>query len=143
MKPSTAHPNDNATAVARKKKAGLAGTVTSNAGNSGVPGIDSLQNWVGQFTASGFDPNGNAETVWPYAMVGKPPESNSASHIRVPIIPVTVVLLDSNGKPAHDSQTGVLLSLSVTPTITDAVIHSPLFESVQYTSGTGQFNDQM
>jgi hypothetical protein len=56
VKPSTAHRNDNATAVARKKNAGLAGTVTSNASNSGVPGIDSLQNWVGQFTASGFDP---------------------------------------------------------------------------------------
>lgn len=100
-----------------------------------VPNIDSLANWTDQFSAPGFDFNGNSQDVWPYSMVGAPPESGHTTVIRAPIIPVTVQLLDSSGK--------VALTQTVTRDIINAVLNSPMFQSSIYTSGIGQFNDQM
>ena len=138
-------PQNNSPAVKAMvmKKAGLIDPAATPAASSGVPGIDSLQNWTGQFTSPGFDSNSNPQSVWPYAMVGSAPESNRTSVIPNPIIPVTIKLLDASGHVATDPNTGALLVLKVTPAITDAVLHSPLLEPVQFTSGFGQFNDQM
>ena len=116
---------------------------TATAAMSSVSGIDSLTNWTDQFTEPGFDGAGNPQSVWPYAMVGDPPESNHATHIHAPIIPVTVQLLDASGNVAHDPTSGAALIMTVTPGIKDAVIHSPMFESDKYTSGRGQFTDQL
>ena len=51
------------------------GIKTSSLKKSGVPGIDSLVNFVDQFVADGFDTAGNPQSVWPYSMVGpqRPP----------------------------------------------------------------------
>jgi hypothetical protein len=50
---------------------GKNGGITKNAAtaNAGVPGIDSLANWTGQFTAPGFDGNNNPQSVWPFQIV--------------------------------------------------------------------------
>jgi hypothetical protein len=110
---------------------------------SSVSGIDSIVNWTDSFTLAGYDRAGNPQSVWPYAMVGNPPESHRTTHIRAPIIPVTVRVVDASGNVLHDPDTGAALVQTVTPGIVDAVVHSPMFENVTYTSGTGQYNDQM
>lgn len=133
--PKSGH--EGTTAMAAKKTNGRAAMA------SGVPGIDSIVNWTGQFTLPGFDPNGNPQSVWPYSMIGNSPESNRTTLIPASVIPVTVNLLDASGNIAKDPTSGALLTQTVTPAVKDAVLHSPMFEPVQYNSGTGQFNDQM
>ena len=117
-------------------------TRTSSRSRSGVPGIDSIANWTDQFIADGFDDVGNPKSVWPYSMVGAPPESGRTTRIHAPIIPVTVELLDASGRVGRTS-TGAPLRTIVTRDIIDDVKHSPVFERFKYTSGTGQFNDQL
>ena len=41
-----------------------------------VPGIDSLANFTGGYTANGFDAKGKWNTTWTYAMIGNPPSGN-------------------------------------------------------------------
>jgi hypothetical protein len=109
------------------------------AASVGVPGIDSVANWVGQFTAPGFDPNGNPQSVWPFSMVGHSPQSGISTTIRAPIIPVVVDLLDANGNIAVTS-TGAKLSINPAPII-KPIVKSPIFASFQYYSGFTQFTD--
>ncbi|MBV8207017.1 MAG: hypothetical protein JO041_09515 [Acidobacteria bacterium] len=139
---SNAVPSSGSAAVKGLGPSGRGGTIAAAATN-GVAGIDSLQNWTGQFFAEGFDPAGNPQSVWPYAMVGNQPETNSTATINAPIVPVTIELLNPSGHVAHDPTTGALLRLTVTDEIRDAVVHSPMFEAVQFNSGTGQFGDEM
>src|SRR4051794_6234450 len=40
----------------------------------GIPNIDSLVNFNGQYFTDGSDPNGNPNRRWFYNMVGNPPE---------------------------------------------------------------------
>ena len=110
-----------------------------SAASLGVPGIDSVINWVGQFTAPGYDPNGNPQSVWPFSMVGHSPQSGRSSEIRAPIIPVVVDLLDAKGNIAVTS-TGVSLTIDPAPII-KPVLKSPMFASFQYYSGFTQFTD--
>ena len=65
--------------------------------NNGIPGIDSLVNWNGDFHANGVDQNGVPRTLWLYNMIGNPPENGGTTRFNAPIVPVTVVLLDANG----------------------------------------------
>lgn len=124
-----------------RPRSGLRTPITTQAATlASVPNIDSLANWTDQFSASGFDFNGNPQDIWPYSMVGAPPESGRTTVIRAPIIPVTVQLLGPDGKVATFN--GVPLILSVTPDITKAVLNSPIFQPWIYTSGIGQINDQ-
>ncbi|ABF42120.1 hypothetical protein Acid345_3119 [Candidatus Koribacter versatilis Ellin345] len=111
--------------------------------NSGVSGVDTLENWTDSFTEPGFDNAGNPQSVWPYAMVGNAPESHRTTVINAPIIPVTLQVVDASGNVVHDPDTGAPLIQKVTPDIVNAVFGSPLFEPFPYTSGFGQFNDQM
>jgi hypothetical protein len=107
---------------------------------AGVPGIDSVQNWVGTFTAAGYDFFGNPQSLWPYSMVGNAPETGRTTTIRSPVIPVTVELLDVNGHLAKDAS-GAALRNVVPGSITSAVVESPVFEPFHYMTGTTQFND--
>ena len=100
--------------------------------NSGVAGIDSITNFVSQFSAPGFDPNGNPQSVWPFSMVGRAPQTGIQTTFRAPIIPVILDLLDKNGNVAH----------SVDPTsLVQPVVQSPVFTSTQWFSGSGQYPD--
>ena len=107
-----------------------------------VPGIDSLANWTGQFTAPGFDPNDNPQSTWSFAMVGGAPEAGGTTTINAPIIPVTVRLLDQNGHVAR-TKNGTRLILRSSGPLASAVVNSPIFQPFSYTSGVGQYNDQM
>jgi hypothetical protein len=133
VKARTAHRAEAARFGANKS---FNSTATSTAAaTSGLPGIDSLINWSDQFEARGFDSNGNPQSVWPYTMVGTPPESGTSSTITAPVVPVSVDLLNADGS--------VAVTFGPSRQIVNAVLQSPLFESYAYTSGTGQYNDQM
>ncbi|HZV58828.1 MAG TPA: hypothetical protein VFF42_00705, partial [Candidatus Eremiobacteraceae bacterium] len=81
------------------------------------------------------------QSVWPYTMVGTPPESGIATHIHAPIVPVDLELLGRDGKVAVFH--GHPLRFIDTPEIVKAIVNSPVFENFSYASGTGQFNDVM
>ncbi len=131
MKPSTLHSDQNL------KRNGVTKNALSfkTAASSGIPGIDSIVNWSDQFNYAGFDGNGNAQSVWPYTMVGNPPESGRTTSIRAPIVPVTVELLGPDGS--------VALTFGPDGNVTSNALASPEFTPFIYTNGVGQFNDQM
>ncbi len=104
-----------------------------------VPGIDSLKNWTGSFTEPGFDGNGNPQSVWPYAMVGRAPQQGGKITLPAPVIPVIVDLLDANGKVAI-SQSGIPLTFDPRPQV-KLVLQSPIFEKWPYTTGRTQWTD--
>jgi hypothetical protein len=137
--PKTAHVGSSSVAFGTTKK--YAGTGVKNDSTSGLPGVDSVANWSDQFTAAGFDSNGNPQSVWPYTMVGTPPESGRSTNIKAPIVPVTVDLLGPDGKVAVYK--GHPLTFAPDTGIVKAVVNSPMFEPFQYLSGFGQFDDQM
>lgn len=117
-----------------------AGSATRNGGIStaaavGVPGIDSRVNWTDQFSSQGYDGNGNPQSVWPYAMVGLPPESGATTRFLAPVVPVTIDLLGPTGTVAY--------SFGPTRGIIKAALNSPEFKPNTYTNGAGQLNDQI
>ncbi|HST11098.1 MAG TPA: hypothetical protein VLL05_12035 [Terriglobales bacterium] len=113
-----------------KANAGL-----KTAATVGLPGVDSVVNWSDSFTSPGYDFFGNPQSVWPYTMVGTPPESGRPVNINAPVIPVTVDLLAADGSVAVTFATG--------RTIVNNMVNSPVFQPWIYTNGIGQFNDQM
>jgi len=115
---------------------GIVGNGGSGGGNSGsgVPGIDSLTNWTGSFTAPGYLPDGTPNSTWNFAMVGRPPERGDSTVINAPVIPVFVDLLGPDGR--------VLLTADPTGYV-QPVVRSPMFQPFLYDSGFTQFNDAM
>jgi len=111
------------------------GGVSTAAATSSLPGVDSVLTWSDQFMTPGFDTSGNPQSVWPYTMVGNPPESGDQAFINSPIVPVTVDLLGPDGKAVFTTRPG--------GDVIKNVLGSPEFQPFIYTSGIGQFNDQM
>jgi hypothetical protein len=100
----------------------------------GIPNIDSIPNFSGKYHADGFDPNGNANKQWVYNTVGNPPQQGGTTTIRVPIIPVSLDLLNPDGSLfIHDDAAS-----DVPPTL-----NSPLFQNANYSSSSTptQFDD--
>lgn len=102
--------------------------------SDGVPGIDSLPNFVDAFTAPGFDDHGNAQSTWPYEMVGASPDRGIASPITAPVIPVVVDLLLPDGS--------VFLSFDGSDDV-QPVLASPIFQPSTTPTGFTQFTDGM
>ena len=117
-----------------KQAAANAGRAGAAKASSGLPGIDSLVNWSGSFTAPGFDGQGNPQSVWPFTMVGNSPESGHPSFINSPIIPVIVDLLGPSGS--------IAFTFDGRPHV-QPVVASPEFQPFLYSSGVSQFNDAM
>jgi hypothetical protein len=105
-------------------------------------GIDSIVSFSSQFTADGFDFDGNPQSVWPYTMVGRDPSLNRTTRFNAPIIPVTVELLDENGNVGKTA-TGAPLRMVTGSDTLSSTLHSPVFEKFPYTSGNTQFTDGM
>lgn len=106
----------------------------------GVPGVDSLVNFTGQFTAPGFDSDGNPQSVWPFEMVGLAPERGQTTVIDAPIVPVVLDLLDANGQIATFNG----LPLTFDPRgLVQPVLRSPVFQRFPYLAGNTQFADGM
>src|SRR5450432_1304383 len=139
LSPKTMHSADASFTGGRVKYLPNGTKITSSA-TAGLPGVDSVTNWSDQFTEPGYDFFGNPQTVWPYTIVGTPPESGQTTTFRAPIIPVTVDLLGPDGTIATFN--GQPLTFVPTPAIVSAIVKSPVFQPWFYSSGTGQFNDQ-
>ena len=99
--------------------------------NGPLPGLNSIVNWTADFRTPGFDPFGNPQSLWLYAMIGNPPQTHGATWINAPVIPVSVELHDANGKPRVIN--GHPLVSVVTPFITP-FLNSPVFSNASYTS---------
>jgi hypothetical protein len=112
-------------------------SLTVNGRHSGLKGIDSIVNFTGQYTFPGFDSNGNPQSVWPWAMIGRSPRSSAITLIGAPIIPVSLDLRDANGNPRF---------VNGKPLISDAtqfvnqVVNSPIFHPVKWS--TSEFPTQ-
>jgi len=104
------------------------------AANKGLSGIDSLVNFTGQFSTFGYDPFGNPNTQWQYAMVGNPPERGGTTMFKAPVIPVSLDLRDANGNS--------LYYYDATQYV-DAIMNSPIFQDSSYSSSDKptQFTD--
>jgi len=100
----------------------------------GVPGIDSLPNFVDAFTAPGFDDHGNPQSTWPYAMIGSSPDRGLTTTLTAPIIPVVVDLLLPDGS--------IFLSFDGSHDV-QPVLASPLFQPSTTPTGFTQFTDGM
>jgi hypothetical protein len=100
--------------------------------NKGVPGLNSIVNFTSSFNAQGVDPNGNPQTNWPFAMVGRAPPGGQETDFRAPIVPVVLDLLDANGHIVMEDDPRNFI---------DPVTDSPVFTPAQWFSGFGQFTD--
>jgi hypothetical protein len=112
----------------------------ASAFGGGVPGIDSLVNFTGQFYSPGLDPNGNPQSVWYYSMVGNSPELGGTTTVSAPIIPVKVELLNQEGEVRHVR--GARL-VSDPKGLVEGVLQSPVFQNSSFSSSRGptQYND--
>jgi hypothetical protein len=131
----------NSTMPGALNKAALQTLLKSAKKGSGLPGVDSVVNFTGQFSAPGVDGNGNPQSTWLYSMVGNAP-GRGETDIDAPLVPVTVKLLDANGNQAYDPTSGQ-------PLISDPhdkvrlTLQSPVFDSALFTSSRRetQFTD--
>lgn len=98
-----------------------------------VPNIDTLVNFQGSFDAPGVDSNGNPASTWPYAMVGNAPTAGGITLIDARIIPVSIRMLDANGKQAYAN--GHRLYMDVTQYV-GKVLRSPVFSPAWYSSSS-------
>ena len=106
----------------------------SNQNSSGLPGIDSVVNFVKSYYANGVDFSGNPQSLWFYAMVGNPPERGDTTFIPAPIIPVSLDLLNPDGS--------VLYHYDVKPFIVPTLL-SPVFFPASFSTSPflTQFTD--
>lgn len=106
----------------------------------GVPGIDSLVNFSGSYSTFGYDSKGNPNNRWYYNMVGNAPEQGGTTVIHAPVIPVSVLLLDTDGTPRYVN--GQLLYADATQYL-PKLLRSPIFENFRYSSSRRptQFTD--
>jgi hypothetical protein len=105
-----------------------------DAATGGVPGIESLTNFVDSFTTPGFDGAGNPQSVWPYSMVGRAPERNQTTRLNAPVIPVVLDLLLPNGS--------VFISFDGNKDL-KKTLKSPVFEPSSFRTGFTQITDAM
>jgi hypothetical protein len=106
----------------------------------GIPNIDSLVNFNGQFFADGFDSSDNPNNHWYYNMVGNPPQMHGTTTINAPIVPVSLDLRNFDGSPRFVN--GHPLVYDVTPFVAPTV-GSPVFQNSTYSSSSvpTQFTD--
>ena len=106
----------------------------------GIPSINSVPNFNGQFFQDGFDAVGNPNKHWYTNTLGNPPHMGGTTTINAPIQPVNVELDDANGNLAffHGNPLISTMTQFVAP-----VLNSPVFSNASYTSSEEptQFTD--
>jgi hypothetical protein len=120
---------------------------TTSTTSSFPPGVDSLVNFVGNFSEPGINFNGKPNTNWHYSIVGNPPTQSKTTVINAPVIPVNISMLNADGTPRYvitdtnncphctPAQLGkrVRLFYSITPFI-KKFLASPVFANADYSS---------
>ncbi len=101
------------------------------AATGGVPGVDMVANFTGQFYAPGVNSSGSPQSVWYYSIVGNSPELGGTTVIDAPVIPVTVALLDPTGHVR--SVSGHRLVMKGGTHVND-VLQSPVFQNFSWSS---------
>ncbi len=105
------------------------GPIVVNGGHSGLAGIDTLVNFTGQYTYPGVDWQGNPQSVWPFAMVGRSPRTQQTTVIGAPIVPVAIDMRNADGSPRYVN--GVRLYMDAKQYVWP-VIDSPIFRPIQW-----------
>jgi hypothetical protein len=93
--------------------------------------IDSIRTFTGEFQVAGIDPEGNPQLRWLFTMAGHDPASGGTTRFAAPIIPVSLDLLDYDGRLRVVD--GHPLHYSVRPFV-NAVVNSPVFQNADYSS---------
>src|ERR1700675_771318 len=65
----------------------------------GIPNIDSVPNFNGQYFTAGQDPNGNPQNHWYFNTLGNPPQMGRTTALNAPIVPVSLDLRNADGTP--------------------------------------------
>ena len=101
---------------------------------TGIPNIDSVPTFSGKYHADGFDQNGNPNKQWVYNTIGNLPQQGGTTTIRVPIIPISLDLLNADGS--------LYIYDDATPDV-QPTLNSPLFQNASYSSSSTptQFSD--
>lgn len=107
---------------------------------AGLPGIDSIVNFTGQFNTPGYDPAGNPNRHWQYNMVGNSPDRGGTTSISAPVIPVSLDLRNADGSVRFVN--GKRLFSDATQFVRP-VLNSPLFQNSRFSSSERptQYND--
>jgi len=63
------------------------------------PGVDTLVNFLGNYSAPGINFNGKPNDHWHYSIVGNPPTIGKTTVVNAPVIPVTIDMLNADGTP--------------------------------------------
>jgi hypothetical protein len=74
-------------------------TGTQQATLPGIPGIDSVPNFSGQYSTAGFGPNGAPNDIWFFNTLGNPPAAGGTTALDAPIVPVSLDFRNANGSP--------------------------------------------
>jgi len=122
----------------------------------GIPNIDSVVNFNGQFFAAGQDSNGSPQNHWYFNTLGNPPQMGGTTTLNAPIVPVTVDLRNADGSPRFVKVVGGVVTTCANPPgpgcqplvfnptpFIQPVLDSPVFSNANYTSGAAptQFAD--
>jgi hypothetical protein len=99
--------------------------------SAGIPNIDSLANWTGQFKAPGVGPAGTPQSMWLYDMVGNAPELGGTTSFNAPVVPVSLDLRNADGSPRFVN--GHRLFYDVSPFV-QLTVNSPVFQNSNYSS---------
>ncbi len=105
------------------------GPIQVSGAHGGLAGIDSIANFTGQYSYPGVDWQGNPQSVWPWAMVGRSPRTNRTSIIGAPIIPVSIDMRNADGTPRYVN--GQRLFMDATQFVRP-VVNSPIFHPVKW-----------
>jgi hypothetical protein len=128
-----------ATVVPRGQTTAISPPALSSASMS-TENIDSIRTFTGEFQVAGINPEGNPQLRWLFTMAGRDPASGGATTFSAPIVPVSLDLLDYDGRLRVVD--GRPLHYSVRPFV-NAVANSPVFQNADYSSSDAptQFAD--
>ena len=121
--------------------------VTAQAALPGIPGIDSVPDFSGDYFTPGQDPSGKPQNHWFFNTLGNPPEAGGTTALNAPIVPVSLDFRNVNGSPRFvrvvngksmtcgtPREPGChRLFFDATPFI-QPVLDSPVFSNANYTS---------
>lgn len=113
----------------------------------GIPNIDSVPNFNGEYFTAGQDANGNPQRRWFFNTLGNPPEMGGTTVLNAPIIPVSIDLRNSDGSERFvEIVNGNVVTcgnppgpgchrllFDPTPFI-EPILDSPVFSNANYTS---------
>jgi hypothetical protein len=113
----------------------------------GIPNIDSVVNFNGQYFTEGQDSNGNPQGHWYFNTLGNPPQQGGTTTVNAPIVPVSLDLRNADGSPRFVKVVkGVVITCANPPDpschrlffdaspFIEPILESPVFSNANYTS---------